>query len=485
MPELYDGRGQKVTLGARLGRGGEGEVFEVTGRSDLAAKLLYASGRTQAKLDKLDAMVARPPAGAHDALEGLPVLTWPRHVLHSKPTGQGRSTFVGYAMTRMAPRDFVPFYQLTSAARRSGLGGQPITWDRLVLLGMRLCHLARTLHRFGYAVGDLNDRNVLVSRRLTPLLMDTDSFQVPKPGTSWKGQGHFPSIVGDAQYWAPELLAVDLATYKGTREPGDRYALGVLLFQLFMGGLRPYQSRGALVDGLETLAEKTKAGHYPWASPKKGVLEPPASAPDYRALPKPIRQAFERCFVDGHGNPSKRPSADDWYAVLARVRDAGYQTCKAQVRHVFAANVAVCPWCLDPNDPFAGGPVQKGRLGRPSRRLAVQSKPAVLVEVAARRPVTKAPAKGKPKPGKPPQWTGAIPPAPQPVAKPKAAPAPVTRAKPRPRTARASSPARKQARRGKRPKRRKQSWRRIRRNATWVAYSALALATAALAWAAA
>ena len=482
MPDLFDESGQKVTLGPRLGRGGEGEVFEVAGRPDLAAKVLYANGRTQAKLDKVQAMVAKPPAGAYDALEGLPVLTWPRHVLHSKPTGQGRSTFVGYAMTRMAPRDFVPFYQLTSAARRSVLGGQPITWDRLVLLGMRLCHVVRTLHRFGYAVGDLNDRNVLVSRRLTPLLMDTDSFQVPKSGGAWTGQGHFPSIVGDQQYWPPELLNVDLATYKGSREPGDRHALGVLLFQLFMGGLRPYQARGSLVDGLETLAEKTKAGHFPWANPKKGILQPPTSAPDYRALPKPIRQAFERCFVDGHRNPAKRPSADDWHAVLAKVRRAGSQTCKREARHVFAANVAVCPWCLDPNDPFAPGgnvrPTAKpapARAARPTRLLAGK---------AVARPTVKA------KSGKPPQWVGAGAVLVQRVAvtAPKAKPAP-TRPAPRAKHTRGATRARSKPRkatpRPKRPKRRKGSWRRVRRNVAWVAYSALALATAALAWAAA
>ena len=144
--DVFDGAGQRVTLGARLGRGGEGEVFEVAGQSGLVAKILHPKGRTAAKLEKVQAMLAKPPAGAHEALEGLPVLTWPRAVLHSRPSGQGRATFVGYAMARVQPRDFVPFYQLTSASRRASLGGPPVTWDRLVLLGMRLCHLVRTLH---------------------------------------------------------------------------------------------------------------------------------------------------------------------------------------------------------------------------------------------------------------------------------------------------------------------------------------------------
>src|SRR5688500_19922371 len=154
MPDLYDQRGQRMTLGPRLGRGGEGEVFEVAGQPGLVAKVLYPAGRTRAKLDKVEAMLAQPPAGAYEALEGLPVLTWPRMLLHSKPSGQGQPTFVGYAMARIAPRDFVPFYQLTSAGRRKELGGNPITWDRLVPLGMRPFHPPPTTHRLGYPPGD-------------------------------------------------------------------------------------------------------------------------------------------------------------------------------------------------------------------------------------------------------------------------------------------------------------------------------------------
>src|ERR1044072_4871004 len=150
-----------------------------------------AGAATAAKLAKLEAMVAAPPAGAYDAVDGFPVLTWPMAVLHSRADRQGEGTFLGYAMARIQPKDFVPFSTLVSEARRRGLGGNPLTWDRMVLLGLRLAHVVRTLHRFGYAVGDLNDRNVLVSRRLTPLLMDTDSFQVPRPGR----RGHLPSVV--------------------------------------------------------------------------------------------------------------------------------------------------------------------------------------------------------------------------------------------------------------------------------------------------
>jgi DNA-binding helix-hairpin-helix protein with protein kinase domain len=441
------GSGRRFTLGARLGRGGEGEVFEVAGEPGLVAKILFPDGRTPARLAKLQAMVDSPPAGAHDAVEGFPVLTWPRAVLFSGPS------FVGYAMARVRPADFVPFSTLASEARRRGLGGHPLTWDRMVLLALRLTHVVRTLHRFGYAVGDLNDRNVLVSRRLTPLLMDTDSFQVPRPGR----RGHFPSVVGDAQYWAPELLDVDLAAYAGSRVQGDLHALGVLLFQLFMGGWRPYQATGSAVAGIETPAQKAKAGLYPWESPQRGVLEPPASAPDYAALPEPVRLLFRRCFVDGHRRPGRRPTADDWHEALRKVAQAGFRACAREPRHVFGARERACPWCGDANDRFAA-PVRRSppRIRRiaPAVRTARPATPATLNASPPRSP-------------SPPQT-----PLPLRPRAPRAPPAPP----PSRRKAARPKPAPRERKRARTPRRAR------RRAAGWMTWALLSLLTGLLAF---
>lgn len=356
--QVHDRQGRTFRLGEVLGRGGEGEVFTVAGDETLVAKILNPARRAKGKHDKIQAMLERPPTGAYGEVDGLAVLSWPRELLYSSPDKQTLDTFVGYTMTRIQSGDFVPLYQVTTAHRRDALGGEPITWDRLVLLGARLCHVVRTLHRFGYAVGDLNDRNVLVSRRFTPLLMDTDSFQVPRR------RGHFPSTVGDQLYWPPELLGVDLTTHRGSRVGGDCYALATVLFQMFMDGNRPYQARGSAVDGLDTLMAKTQAGHFPWAKPKAGVLEPPARAPALQRLPASIQRGFAKCFVDGHKDPKRRPTADWWHKELVDLSRRGFQTCIVEARHVYASDASTCPWCADANDPFA--PAAK-RIARRAR----------------------------------------------------------------------------------------------------------------------
>lgn len=365
---LLDADGRTIRLGRRLGSGGEGDVYEIEGAPDEVAKVLFRSRRREETHDKVRAMIARPPPGAHDLVDGYPVLTWPRQMLYRGRVRRG--AFAGYTMRRIEiQRDFVPLYQVVSAARRGELGGASMTWDRLLLLALRISHVVRTLHRMDYAVGDLNDRNILVSRRLTPLFLDTDSFEVPR-GVF----GRYPCHVGDRLYWPPELLGVDLANHHGSRSHGDRYALAVLVFQLLLNGMRPYQARGREVEGLDTLEKKTLAGVYPWPNPRRGRLEPPAGAPDYRALPRTLRRQFEAAFVAGHRRPRRRPSADDWYRLLKRINADGYETCPRTSLHRYARTSSECPWCLDPNDPFRapGRPPMRrpAHPWTPRRRLA-------------------------------------------------------------------------------------------------------------------
>src|SRR5688500_18455758 len=61
----YNERGERLVLAKRLGGGGEGDVYEVEGQPEWCAKVLHPGRRTEAKFDKVQAMVAAPPAGAY------------------------------------------------------------------------------------------------------------------------------------------------------------------------------------------------------------------------------------------------------------------------------------------------------------------------------------------------------------------------------------------------------------------------------------
>src|SRR5262245_5344494 len=72
-PRAYvDARGQRVTLGAQVGAGGEGAIFAVEGQPALAAKIYHKSPLAADHAEKISAMVDRRT----DALSA--VSAWPQ-----------------------------------------------------------------------------------------------------------------------------------------------------------------------------------------------------------------------------------------------------------------------------------------------------------------------------------------------------------------------------------------------------------------------
>ena len=56
-------------------------------------------------------------------------------------------------------------------------------------------------------------------------------------------------------------------------------------------------------------------GVFPFMQPKTGIAIP-AYAPEIDILPNYIRTLFSRAFIDGHTNPSARPTPVEWYNAL-------------------------------------------------------------------------------------------------------------------------------------------------------------------------
>ncbi len=72
--QFIDQLGSSVLIGPEIGRGGEGAVFEITGRSDLVAKI-YHQAADHTKAQKLLSMAAKASA------ELTRLAAWPTSVL--------------------------------------------------------------------------------------------------------------------------------------------------------------------------------------------------------------------------------------------------------------------------------------------------------------------------------------------------------------------------------------------------------------------
>lgn len=352
---VYTEARQSLRLGPALAQGGEATVYRLDGRTDQLAKL-YARPGPDIR-EKLAAMCANPPADPTRGL-GHASIAWPIEILQD-----ARGACRGYLMPHIT--EAVPIVEVFNPRRRAR-----------VLPGFQLPYLLRTarnlasalaaLHARDYVVGDLSERNVLVTPRALVTLIDADSFQVERR----VGDRiiTYPCPVGRLEYTPPELQG---QAFRGTRRgpEHDAFGLAVLIFQLLMGGSHPYRGLWRGEGEAPPIEVKIARGLFPWAA--EPLVAPPPQAEDPAHLHPLVREAFARCFIDGHATPALRPGAEAWAAALAEAEQA-LTTCRRG--HAYSGHLRRCPDCAG----SARG-VPRGRFaspGRPPRAAPSGSGPA-------------------------------------------------------------------------------------------------------------
>jgi DNA-binding helix-hairpin-helix protein with protein kinase domain len=319
---FVDGSGQRIRLGREVARGGEGAVFDVQGDPALVAKL-YLRPLTEEKRKKLVWMAANasPALSAHTA--------WPQATLHRSP---GLPP-VGFLMRRIA--DYKPVHLLYSPATRANEFPDR-DWGFLLTVASNIACAFEEVHSAGHVVGDVNERNVLVSPASgTARLIDCDSFQIRS------GQMVYPCEVGVARFTPPELQNRHLRVQRSPHHDG--FGLAVLVFHLVYLGRHPFD--GVYLGEGEMTSERAIAEFrfaYGRDAAARQIRPPPIHLP-FRAAPAQLTDLFERAFSRA-GVAGGRPSAAEWSLAL-RSAAHSLRQCGADRQHVFSTDLSGCPWC--------------------------------------------------------------------------------------------------------------------------------------------
>ena len=311
-----------LSLGPRLGEGGEGVVHELTGRPREVAKL-YHTPLSGAAGDKLRAMVAMDPGplGRQAA--------WPRELIEA-PKGE----VAGFIMERASePFDVHEVY----SPRDRMLKLASADWAFLVRVAQNISIAFAAAHARGIVIGDVNHGSVRVAPDARVRLIDCDSMQISTGAITYR------CGVGVDTYTPPELQGLRLGDLDRTPDH-DGFGLAVLVFHLLFLGRHPFAGVPAKAGAPTDIAGAIAAGAFAY-HPRARLLRPPPMAPSLKLVTPEIGALFEAAFQPAKtGAAPQRPGARDWFEGL-RALAGTVRSCGRNSVHSFSSAAGQCPWC--------------------------------------------------------------------------------------------------------------------------------------------
>ncbi|OTH00136.1 helix-hairpin-helix domain-containing protein [Acinetobacter sp. ANC 4973] len=241
------------------------------------------------------------------------------------------------------------------------------SWLNYLKIGILISRAVRRMHAAGLAHSDLSYKNVLIDPVTgSACVIDVDGLVVP---------GKYPpDVVGTPDFIAPEVVMTNHLSKEDPKRflpsiATDKHALAVLIYMYL---LYRHPLRGGKIHDMDDpqkdenmgMGEKAlfvehptdhsnqvksnqlKSSQLPWADP---------SQISYQVTGPYLTALFNKSFIEGLHEPSKRPSANDWETALVKTVDL-IQPCHnaacSQKWYVFDNTTQPkCPFC---NTAFIG-----------------------------------------------------------------------------------------------------------------------------------
>jgi DNA-binding helix-hairpin-helix protein with protein kinase domain len=309
---------EAVRLGRLIGSGAEGEVYEIQGRSDLVAKVYHEPPPPE----KAEKLVVLSGLG-NERLFNLSA--WPVSTLREAPDGQ----VVGFVMKKISQAEEV--HALHSP--KSRLQKFPdASWTFLIYVAANIARAVAAIHEHGLVIGDVNPKNILVTRKATVYLLDVDSFQVSVEGKTYRCEGGFP------EYTPPELQGVAFREIDRAQEH-DCFGLAVVIFQLLFIGRHPFSGR-YLGDGEMPLERAIREFRFAYGvdAESRKMRQPPGTLA-LDSMPSLFVGLFSRAFLS-----TDRPRPREWVEPLDELAKA-LKKCDSHSGHYYYRELRDCPWC--------------------------------------------------------------------------------------------------------------------------------------------
>mgnify|MGYP000223826579 CR=1 FL=1 len=301
---------KEISLGKKIAKGGEGEVYEILGNSDNCIKIYHKHLRSDEKEEKIKYMVANPPSD----LQGINYkICWAKDVIYKE------GEFVGFMMPKAFDDSLLPYHLCQPVIPKKLDKKWHNTFDRETFKGktsrlklsVNIVAAVNRIHNTKkYVIVDLKPQNLLVTALGKVSIIDMDSVQIVE-----NKKILFKAPVSTPEYTPPE--AVDIIKSKIPIEKDwDTFSLGVLVYEILCG-IHPYVgSAKPPYDNLNTIQEKIKENLTHVTKGETIFLVLPPLHKMFNEYSKDLKNIFKRIFCPYKVGVTVRPSLEEFGETL-------------------------------------------------------------------------------------------------------------------------------------------------------------------------
>lgn len=311
---FYTSQREKIEIAKTpLGRGGEGNVYEVIHSSNYqgyVVKIYHPEGRTEERARKITYMIANRPV-----LSDIRDAIWPEKIVYEK------NKFVGFLMRKT--KSLVDLTSLCSLHTPHKLGDPwRDRFNRNTRYGLKnrvkvcsnIANILQQIHATAkYTLADIKPENIKVDLNGSVSLIDVDSVEI-REGKDIL----FPAEKTTSEYSPAEWKKVH-SKGEVLQESWDCFSMTVVFYKVLFG-LHPFTGTCAEpYDKLESNDQKILHGLFPHSSKETFFRVIPEPHQSFFSITKEIQHLFLQCFEEGHKKPSMRPTAKTWLLTLNQV----------------------------------------------------------------------------------------------------------------------------------------------------------------------
>ena len=305
-----DEKGKSITLGSLIAKGGEGEVYNISGDKNNCVKLYRERFRTKEKESKLKYMTNNPPQD----IEGQShKVCWPKEIIYED------GEFVGFLMPRAFENSLLPYHLCQLKISKKIDSKWHETFDRDSIKGtisrLKLCvNIIAAVNRIHatnkYVIVDLKPQNLMVSPSGKVSIIDMDSVQITE-----NKEVLFKAPVSTPEYTPPEVSGV-IKKQIAISKDWDIFSLGVLIYEILCG-IHPYVgSAKPPNEGLNTIQEKIKINLTHVVKGEDVFQTLPNPHKTYYSFNLDLKNIFKQIFKPYKLGVSTRPSLEEFGGIL-------------------------------------------------------------------------------------------------------------------------------------------------------------------------